>query len=265
MSAVNIIPDEDTRVVEFKKRLSESRPQTAERPPKRVVKTEPSLNDESAEPTDRSVTNGHRHNVRKFLLRLSCAIKKVSVPDRVDDPNFFTRVVDFIGEFTEEQSECFHQAMAYEKTLLFDKYNDDKETYFERYETLMKSNLHAAEQQHKKIEDILKGYDDPLPLQCTGDSVVAKDERRAVQRWIQNVSVKARRLICPGARVLDMPLVAAQDSAGTEYMITVLSEDRTAYCENLNKLKSKEKKMLTDWLTSNAEKIKVLRDHVDDQ
>ena len=267
------------RLVEFKKRLRESQPQTPESPPKRVktepgvnagppvadVDTESSLNDESAEPTDRSVTNGHRHNVRKVLLRLSCALKNVSVPDRVDDPNFFTRVVDFIDEFTDEQNECFHQAMAYEKTLFFDKHNDDKETYFERYETLMKSNLRAAEQQHKKVEDVLKGYDDPLPLQCTGDSVVTKDERRAVQRWIQNVSVKARRLMNPGARVLDVALVAAQDSAGTEYMITVLSEDRTAYCENLNKLKSKEKKMLTDWLTSNAEKIKVLRDHVDDQ
>ena len=72
------------------------------------------------------------------------------------DPNFFTRVKDFIGEFTDKQNVCFHRAMELERKLVFNDYNDNKKTYHERFKYVMQKNLRTAEQQHKQVEDILK-------------------------------------------------------------------------------------------------------------
>ena len=145
------------QLAEFKKRVRASRSQTPE-PPRKRVKTEPGVDGLHAvkkEPgllpktADRSITNADRLPVRKVLLRLSCAMHQVSVPDRVDDPNFFTRVKDFIGEFTDTQNVCFHEAMTWERTVVFDKSNDDKKTYYERFKKLVRDNISTAEQQHK--------------------------------------------------------------------------------------------------------------------
>lgn len=270
------------RLAEFKKRVRESRSQTHEPPRKRVktepgvkagpavadVKTEHGPNAGPAETTDSIVTNADRSPVRKFFLRLHCGLKKVSVPDRIDDPNFFTRVVDFIGEFTDEQNDCFHRAMRYESELVFDYSNDDKKTYLERFKKVIQRHRAAeqhAEQLYKQVEDILKAYDDPLPVQFTGESVVTEEERRAAQRWIQDVSGKARRIVLRGpfARALAQPIDVSQDSQSAEYMLYRLSQDKKAYCDNLEIFRRREKETVTAWLTENARKRKVLRDVIE--
>ena len=267
MSANHAMPGEDTRVwsqtPEPPRKRVKTEPSVKAGPAVANVKTEPGLNAGPAETTDSFVTNADRLLVINFFLRFTCGMDEVSVPDRVDDPNFFTQVKDFIGEFTDKQIDCFHRAMMYERTLVFDLSNDDKKTYLKRLKIIIRSHRGAeqrAEQQYKQVEDILKAYDDPLPVQCTGESVVTEEERCAARRWIQDISFKARRITTPGARALAQPIGAAQDSLGSEYMLYRLSQDKKAYCENLENFKSKEKILLTNWLTKKARKLKVLQD-----